>query len=657
MKKALLLGLSAAALLTGIGKSYAQPVLGGPAINYNPPGIFISAPVSIVGLNPATTSFPNGWGADPAISAVINMQVARITPDSLGCTPPTNSLTGKAALIYRGTCNFSQKAYNAQLQGATAVIVVNNAPGDPVGMGAGTNANLVTIPVFMVSQAAGNAMNTQLIAGQTVTVTYVRWSQGFSRDLGITTNSTAKPHDGAVPLSQMIGNNNPAAYRNYTGAFVGNFGTATQSNIKLRMTTSFTPTGGTRSEIRRDSVTVASLAPIDSVKDADFVSPNFFNLTAPATTGRYDYVYSVGNDSVDQSPSNNRDSLNMFVTDSVFSKGRYNPVTGSPVYASSNKYGSTTIQEMTWGPLYYVARRRFKAVMAQFSVSKFNATASSDIDLNGTPDVFVTVYQWRDGANGNPVDSVAQGSELRPVAQGIKFFGVGDSSGENYTAMLNDYSDDTKPAILNDSGWYWVAVKISNQSQRLGVDQYNFYTRVYAASQATQRFREYWSPQVDATAEVIDTTSSADSLRMFAFSYQGFTHIDSIPYTAFGFNTPISETYCPAVALHISKRSVDDTVVTNSILAVGSAFQTFELFPNPASGGAVNVRYDLTKLADHVTLEVVNALGQTVRTMVIKNTLTNTVSIPTSDLVAGQYYMVIGANGKSIGRSFTIAGK
>ncbi|MBD2723726.1 M36 family metallopeptidase [Hymenobacter armeniacus] len=86
------------------------------------------------------------------------------------CTSPSStSVSGKIALIYRGSCNYSVKVKAAQNEGAIAVVMVNNVAGGPVTMG-GTD-NTVTIPAVMVSQADGATLAGQLNLGATVQLT------------------------------------------------------------------------------------------------------------------------------------------------------------------------------------------------------------------------------------------------------------------------------------------------------------------------------------------------------------------------------------------------------------------------------------------------------------------------------------------------------
>jgi minor extracellular serine protease Vpr len=74
----------------------------------------------------------------------------------LACAPfAAGSLTGKIALVSRGTCTFDQKKQNVMAGGAAAMIVHNNSADAPIAMGAFT---LPAIPSVMVTLADGRAL-------------------------------------------------------------------------------------------------------------------------------------------------------------------------------------------------------------------------------------------------------------------------------------------------------------------------------------------------------------------------------------------------------------------------------------------------------------------------------------------------------------------
>src|SRR6266545_1347765 len=58
------------------------------------------------------------------------------TTPATGCTTITNSVSGKIAVIDRGTCTFTTKIRNAETAGAIGVLMVQNIVGDPIAMGA-----------------------------------------------------------------------------------------------------------------------------------------------------------------------------------------------------------------------------------------------------------------------------------------------------------------------------------------------------------------------------------------------------------------------------------------------------------------------------------------------------------------------------------------
>lgn len=81
-----------------------------------------------------------------------------------GCEAATVSLTGKMALVDRGTCDFTVKVLNAQKAGAKGVIIVNNVSPGAFNPG-GTNAR-IKIPSAMVTQSDGGIIRT-LVAQST----------------------------------------------------------------------------------------------------------------------------------------------------------------------------------------------------------------------------------------------------------------------------------------------------------------------------------------------------------------------------------------------------------------------------------------------------------------------------------------------------------
>jgi minor extracellular serine protease Vpr len=87
---------------------------------------------------------------------------------STACSALTGSFAGQIVLVSRGTCSFSTKIRNAQAAGAAAVLVANNAAGDPAGMASDGTANQPTIPAYMVAIGAGQTLKT--MAGTATTI-------------------------------------------------------------------------------------------------------------------------------------------------------------------------------------------------------------------------------------------------------------------------------------------------------------------------------------------------------------------------------------------------------------------------------------------------------------------------------------------------------
>ena len=97
------------------------------------------------------------------------------------CETITSNVSGKIALIDRGSCFFANKVYNAQLAGAIAAIIVNNIPSAPFSMGSPGNGidKLITIPSVMISQKLGDSLRSMLMANNPINITLVDSSGGM----------------------------------------------------------------------------------------------------------------------------------------------------------------------------------------------------------------------------------------------------------------------------------------------------------------------------------------------------------------------------------------------------------------------------------------------------------------------------------------------
>jgi hypothetical protein len=146
---------------------------------FGSPGVTAHTPAALAGpFQFGTAAFgplignPNVTA--PVIDAVDAVEVGGTATD--GCSPFINAaaVAGKIVLIERGLCGFAQKARNASLAGAAAVIIYNNAANanvGPPGMADdGINGAFVTIPSVSVRRADGLNIVANIAAGVTATI-------------------------------------------------------------------------------------------------------------------------------------------------------------------------------------------------------------------------------------------------------------------------------------------------------------------------------------------------------------------------------------------------------------------------------------------------------------------------------------------------------
>lgn len=145
--------------------------------------VFIDFPSQLSGF--VEHSSANGWGGaipaageDPITGLLELVNDGNPANPTTGCREIENDLTDKIALIDRGLCDFSLKAFNAESKGAIAVVICNIAGvngGDGEGfinMGAGDQAQFVTIPAIFIRKSDCDRIKLSMDANIDVQLTF-----------------------------------------------------------------------------------------------------------------------------------------------------------------------------------------------------------------------------------------------------------------------------------------------------------------------------------------------------------------------------------------------------------------------------------------------------------------------------------------------------
>ncbi|MFN3917462.1 MAG: PA domain-containing protein [Flavobacteriales bacterium] len=284
---------------------------------------YVNSPAAIEGNYPFDRDGA-GWGIpdmNQPQNAINNEDIIFVgdgsAADSLCCGPVTTpGVTGKVAVIYRGTCEFGVKALNAQNAGAVGVIIINNAPGT-IPMGAGAQGANVTIPIAMLSNSDGALLRTQYDAGETVNIFFGSKSGFYGDDIGFYNKDVLKPKTAAAHalLSQ-----NGSEYSVLLGGWVFNYGSNNQTGVTLTAeidlggNTLYTQTSNPVAINSGDSVYLALPA----------YSPASYG------NGLHTVTYTVAFTGVDEFPQDNVVEASFFINDTIISYAKVDPVTGRP---------------------------------------------------------------------------------------------------------------------------------------------------------------------------------------------------------------------------------------------------------------------------------------------------------------------------------------
>ncbi|KAJ1905671.1 hypothetical protein LPJ81_001797 [Coemansia sp. IMI 209127] len=143
-----------------------------------------------------------------------------------GCNSTSRNLSGKVALVKRGTCTFVQKALNAQEAGAVGIVIYNNDSGM---LSPGVNSS-ITIPTVIISRSDGTALEEGALQGESTVVARMDAFGTFPADTGGMMSSFSSygptPELGIAPLVSAPGGNIWSTYPQKLGSYATLSGTS-----------------------------------------------------------------------------------------------------------------------------------------------------------------------------------------------------------------------------------------------------------------------------------------------------------------------------------------------------------------------------------------------------------------------------------------------
>ena len=428
-------GVSPASIVGNYANTWAQPTSGWGTPDFTVPGTFIVDTLMMVEDGSTGT----------------NAQGHPVSEE--GCNPLINDLTGKIAVIYRNTCNFSVKALNAQNAGAVGVIIINR-DADPIEMGAGTDGTSVTIPVVMVGNADGAALVNEMANGSVVM--FIGNKTGlFANDLAMSASATLIPKMTAV--SSFLAQNG-SEFNFEVGARIYNPGDSAQTGVTLKA-----KIVGPNSSVVYDNtvsgLTIASGDSIDVVAGAANSLPQFSLATYPA--GVYTLTYTVTMDSTDEYPTDNTLSSTFFVSDSLMGYAQIDPETR---LAAPTKYYRPSTNNQTFSVCNVINDANASRVAVQ---GLYFAASNTTAALTGE-EIALFLYKWED-----------QFTDLNDANFG---FNTLTEVASSFYYFPGDYQDSTlfgaftTPVVLEDNVRYLACVQTSNTAVYFGHEGSTDYT-------------------------------------------------------------------------------------------------------------------------------------------------------------------------------------
>jgi hypothetical protein len=396
------------------------------------------------------------WGMSPDLNDPVNMieEFAVFADDgtaadSLACNALVNgaAVTGKIAVLYRGTCEFGAKAMNAQNAGAIGVVIINNTGGAPIAMGAGAVGGTVTIPVVMISDVAGASLRDEINNG-TVRMRIGSVQDLYQFNLNVDRSLALMPAQSAIPKWLAT---NDTELNAELGTWVKNFGSESQTGVTV---TGVITQNGT--EIYNNTSDPGDVPTGDS---AFFALPIF---SQPTYGGYYDITYTINSANTDGFPSDDSFNFNMLV-DSIYGFARIDPATRLTINAAHYRPAGTPPPPNFTNCIHFQNPNASRVKVEGFYTS---ATKTGNASVDGEV-LEGRLIEW--GDNFADIDG-ATFDALATVATADYFYDE-DLAGETV------YIPFIEPYILEDDMRYLFCVFTPSDSVFLGYNETTDYTK------------------------------------------------------------------------------------------------------------------------------------------------------------------------------------
>ncbi len=435
------------------------------------------SPAAIIGNYNFTWATGGGWGTPNFLIAgtfvqgdlmvaddgTTGLSAQGISLGNYGCSPVTNNLAGKIAVVYRfdgvtasTNCEFGAKALACQTAGAIGVIVVNRENA-VASMGAGAVGSTVTIPVVMISDVDGATLRAEMLNGP-VNMFLGNKIGLFADDAGGLPGTTLISKSSGV-LSQLA--TNASEFNFELGTRVYNYGFNDQANVTVTANIDG-PSGATVYNQQVGPFPIVSLDSIDVYPGETYSFPQFSLATYPA--GRYTLTYTIDLGTADQYTSDNIITSEFIVNDSIYTFAPLDSITNLPV---ANSYGRPASNHVTYSSCMVIDNPNASRIGIEGMYFQAFTNASDSIDLSGE-EMLMNVYRWEDVfTNLNDVNLAF--TALYSIAVGYYYY---PSDLQNQTV----YGSFSVPVSLEDNQRYLVCVQTVNPKVFLGYDSKNDYS-------------------------------------------------------------------------------------------------------------------------------------------------------------------------------------